>query len=205
VSRKKSFDEQATLRNIGQLFWRNGYMATDLDRVCAHVSLSKPSIYNAYGDKRALFRKVIDWYAEEVVASGRACLTQQAPVAEEIAAMLCKVLLAPDKKVVSRGCLLATTMLELQYSEPELFTYVQSHFDQVVDDIQGYMLTAHELGRLKADTDPNALGDYVLTLLLGLRMQTRVRGRKVDLQNLIGLAMGPIETSEARRAKRRTA
>lgn len=196
VPRQKSFDEHETLRAIGQLFWRNGYTATGMDEICTQVSLTKPSIYNAFGDKAALFRAVVDWYADDMLERGAAVLRGEAPVTVELAALLRNLLVVPDPEIVSRGCLLTTTMMELQHSEPELFEYVRTRIDRVPEAINAYLSRARDAGLLRGDSDPAALSEYFVTVLQGLRMQSRTSGEHVNLDRIISIAMGPIEAAE---------
>jgi len=51
LPRPKSFNEKQVLEKIGHLFWREGYSSVSMDQVSSHASLTKTSIYNAYGDK----------------------------------------------------------------------------------------------------------------------------------------------------------
>jgi len=205
LPRKKTFDEQATLRKIALLFWRNGYVATGMDQICDHVSLPKPSIYNAYGDKATLFRKVVDWYAEEMLNQGVGILKGEAPVSEEIAALLRYFLVRPEPHIVAQGCLLTTTMMELQYSEPELFDYVRAQVSRVTNAIEGYLSNARQDGWLQPDSDPRALSEYIFTILQGLRMQSRTSAGMVNLDRIISIAMGPLKEAEPSTKRRKLA
>jgi len=196
LTRKKTFDEQVTLAKIGELFWRNGYVATDMTQICQAVSLNKPSIYNAYGDKAALFRKVVDWYVDDILAKGGTCLAGSAPVSEEIGALMRYFMVLPEGVVISRGCLLATTMMELKYKEPDLFDYTQSRFDNIPRLLEGYLQEAQESGRLRPSADPGVLSEYVFTMLLGLRVQARARSGQLNLDSLIAMAMGPLKEAD---------
>jgi TetR/AcrR family transcriptional repressor of nem operon len=196
LPRSISFDEHETLRAIGQLFWRNGYTATAMDQICEHVSLTKPSIYNTYGDKATLFRKVVDWYADEMGEQGVAVLKGKAPVSEEVAGLLRHFLVRPASDIVSQGCLLTSSMMELQFSEPELFDYVVKRIDRVRDAIETYLSTARKDGLLKSDCDPSALSEYVFTVFQGLRMQSRTSAGRINLERTISTAMGPLRDAE---------
>lgn len=41
------------------LFLRKGYAATTMDEIAASAGLTKPTLYNNYGDKRALFTQIV--------------------------------------------------------------------------------------------------------------------------------------------------
>lgn len=64
--RPRAFDEQAVLRHARQFFLEQGYEASSYEQVGAAMGLSKPSLYNAFGDKPALFERVVAMHASEV-------------------------------------------------------------------------------------------------------------------------------------------
>ena len=39
------------------VFWNDGFAATSLDDVSAATGLNRPSLYGAFGDKRALYSR----------------------------------------------------------------------------------------------------------------------------------------------------
>jgi len=142
MPRARSFDEQKTLAKIGDLFWKNGYVATSMDQISEHVNVKKPSLYNAYGDKGALYKKVIDAYAADMLEAGRKSLKGEALPSEEIAILLQRLLIKPPPKDVSKGCLLATSLIELQCIEPELFEYALAQTQRIHDLVDTYLESA---------------------------------------------------------------
>ena len=64
MGRNKSFDETEALDKAVQQFWTHGYRATsvrDLERV---MGLTTASLYNSFGDKKALFRRSLQRYLD---------------------------------------------------------------------------------------------------------------------------------------------
>ncbi|WP_428670826.1 TetR/AcrR family transcriptional regulator [Roseibium sp.] len=64
--RPRKFDEDLTLDRIMQVFWKNGYSATSLDDIAEATGLNRPSIYAAFGGKKAMFLKVIERFADQM-------------------------------------------------------------------------------------------------------------------------------------------
>src|SRR6202167_5219513 len=73
MGRPRSFDIDGALDRALQLFWRKGYEGTSLSDLTRAVGVKRPSLYAAFGDKEALFRKVLDRYL-----TGPAGYTQEA-------------------------------------------------------------------------------------------------------------------------------
>jgi AcrR family transcriptional regulator len=73
MGRPRSFDLNRALDRALYVFWRNGYEGTSLSELTKAMGISRPSLYAAFGDKGALFRKVLERYRD-----GPAAYTQDA-------------------------------------------------------------------------------------------------------------------------------
>lgn len=76
MARPRSFDPDEVLDIARDLFWRHGFQGTSLDDITAASGIAKPSLYAAFGDKNALFLKVLDRYHATIVANAERILTQ---------------------------------------------------------------------------------------------------------------------------------
>jgi len=167
-----------------------------MDQISSHTSLTKTSIYNAYGDKANLFKRVVDWYATDVLSGGISAMESGRTASEKVSELLRYFLVQPDAKIISRGCLLTSNLVEIQYSEPELFDYLYQKMDQISITIEGLFSAEQRAGRLSADANPAELAEYVMTLIQGLRVRSRTTSKSIDFSRAIALAMGPIKEAE---------
>src|SRR5258707_2017771 len=76
MARPRSFNPEEALDLARDVFWRKGFQGTSLDDITATTGLAKPSLYAAFGDKNALFLKVLDRYHERIVANAERLLKQ---------------------------------------------------------------------------------------------------------------------------------
>src|SRR3981081_736929 len=74
MARPREFDEDTVLEAATQRFWNNGYEATSMRDLADHTGMTTPSLYNAFGDKRAIYRLVLDRYARLTLDAGSAIL-----------------------------------------------------------------------------------------------------------------------------------
>jgi AcrR family transcriptional regulator len=58
--RPRSFDRDDALRRAMLLFWRHGYDATSISLLTEAMGIGAPSLYAAFGDKRALFKEALE-------------------------------------------------------------------------------------------------------------------------------------------------
>src|SRR5579863_7556709 len=66
IGRPRAFDPDKALEAALQVFWRKGYEGTALSDLTAAMGINRPSIYATFGNKEALFRKVLDRYSERM-------------------------------------------------------------------------------------------------------------------------------------------
>lgn len=64
MGRPRTFDEKEVLLAAMNAFWTKGYAATSMKDLTGAMGISGPSIYAAFGDKRELYLKTIDRYAD---------------------------------------------------------------------------------------------------------------------------------------------
>src|SRR4051812_37538517 len=60
--RPRAYDPEVALTNAMGAFWDRGYAATSLDEISAATGMNRPSLYAAFGDKRAIYLKAIQHY-----------------------------------------------------------------------------------------------------------------------------------------------
>src|SRR5213080_3138627 len=66
--RPRSFDTDEVLERVRDTFWQYGYDGTSMDQLSAATGLHKPSLYGAFGDKKALYLAALESYLLEVRA-----------------------------------------------------------------------------------------------------------------------------------------
>lgn len=64
MARPRTFDESMVLTAAVEAFWTHGYEGTSTRDLVKATGLNQPSLYNAFGDKRSLYRRSLDHYLE---------------------------------------------------------------------------------------------------------------------------------------------
>src|SRR5262249_9397390 len=101
--RPRAFDIDQALDRALQVFWLKGFEGASLPDLTKAMGINRPSLYAAFGNKEALFRKAIDRYVE-----GPACHVRNAlrePTARAVVEKLLRgnIDLITDSKN-PRGC-----------------------------------------------------------------------------------------------------
>jgi TetR/AcrR family transcriptional repressor of nem operon len=113
MARTKEFDEAKVLHDILMLFWEKGYHQSSLDDILRVGGISRQSIYDTYGDKKALFLKAFALYRKETrqIIEGKinALLARGEPCID----ILRDMVFYYD----GRGCLAINSMVEFKSSD----------------------------------------------------------------------------------------
>src|SRR5271155_6071020 len=64
MARPREFNEVSALEAAIECFWQHGYEATAVRDLADKMGISAPSLYNAYGDKHALFARALEHYLD---------------------------------------------------------------------------------------------------------------------------------------------
>jgi AcrR family transcriptional regulator len=62
--RPRTFDRTAALETATRLFWTRGYDAVSIADLTSALGISTPSLYAAFGDKRALFFEAVHHFED---------------------------------------------------------------------------------------------------------------------------------------------
>ena len=62
MGRPRQYDPEIALDAAQMAFWSHGYAGTSVADLCAATGLKKGSLYQAFGDKHALFMQVLERY-----------------------------------------------------------------------------------------------------------------------------------------------
>jgi AcrR family transcriptional regulator len=104
--RPRSFDETGALEKATQVFWSKGYDGVTIDDLVAGMGVGRPSLYAVFGDKRAIFLRVLRAYAERKGASAAKALFSPRSIRDSIAGFLRYAVESATEKGSAPGCLI---------------------------------------------------------------------------------------------------
>src|SRR6201995_558656 len=104
--RPRSFDETGALERAIQVFWSKGYDGVTIDDLVEGMGVGRPSLYAIFGDKRAIFLRVLRAYAERKGALAAKALLSPQSLRDSIADFLRYAVESATQKECARGCLM---------------------------------------------------------------------------------------------------
>ena len=106
LGRPRSFDETGALDKATQVFWSKGYDAVTIDDLVAGMGVGRPSLYAVFGDKRAIFSRVLKAYAERKGASAANALLSPQSLRDAVVGFLRYIVESATEKDSAPGCLI---------------------------------------------------------------------------------------------------
>ena len=184
MARPREFDEHAVLNAAMNRFWEHGYQATSMRDLAVETGLTSPSLYNAFGDKRALFRQVLERYAQHSSRARIARLEASMPPKDAIKAFITEIVEHSLSDKDRRGCLLVNSALEIGPHDPEIGAEVARRLGEVEAFFRRSVVSAQKEGTVPADRDAKDLARVLLAVLLGIRVVARARPQRKLLEGM---------------------
>jgi TetR/AcrR family transcriptional regulator, transcriptional repressor for nem operon len=193
MARPREFDEATVLEAAMNCFWAQGYELTSVRELAKQMGITGASLYNAFGDKRSLYRQVLGHYLEQTVRD-RVARLEQLPPFPAIRTFFDEIVERSVTDKQRRGCMLVNSALELAPYDPEF----QKLVAQEMIFIEGFFRRCIEAGQKDGTISgirPGAeLAKLLLSVLLGIRVLARTRPERAVLEDA---ANGALELLKA--------
>lgn len=201
MARPREFDEDALLDATVQCFWRHGYEATSVKDLIGKTGITAASLYNAYGDKRGLFRAALDRYVECSIEDRiRRC--EALPPRQAINAFFDEILRRSLNDREHKGCMLVNSALEMAPHDPEFQKIIAGVLTRVERFFLHCINTGQADGTVTQSLPAETLARHLLGVLMGVRVLARVRPERALLKGVIAPALALIAPSDGESIQR---
>jgi AcrR family transcriptional regulator len=183
-----TFNQDEALEKAQKMFWAQGFEGTSMAELTQALQLSKPSIYAAFGNKEALFRKALTQYM-----SGPAAFVMKAanqPTARLVAEkfLLDAVDFFADASTPN-GCMVVQAALTCGESAAA----IQAELIEHRKNYEAMLRKRFDLAKTQGDLLPHAnslqLAKYLATIHQGLSVQASTGATKQELLSVVKLAL----------------
>ena len=170
--RPRSFDEMRAIEKATQVFWSKGYDGVTIDDLVAGMGVGRPSLYAVFGDKRAIFLRVLRAYAERKGALATKALLSPQTLRESIAGFLRYNVESSTEKGSARGCLLICVAPLVNDAEVQRF--LQSTATGGAALLERRFRDGISAGEIPSDFPVAARAIQVTDLARGLTMRAQI-------------------------------
>jgi TetR/AcrR family transcriptional repressor of nem operon len=188
MARPREFDEGAVLDAAVLCFWKQGYEATSVRDLVAQTGITAASLYNAFGDKHALYQRALDHYVEASIADRiRRC--EALPPRQAIEAFFEDIVKRSLNDRDRKGCMLVNAALDVAPHDPAFRKVVA----EVLIGIETFFLACVRAGQadgtMTRSLPAETLSQNLLGVLMGIRVLARVRPERALLEGVAAPAL----------------
>ena len=181
--RPRSFDAEEVLTRARDVFWAGGFAGSSLDDLGAAMAMNRPSLYNAFGDKAALYLTTLKRYREESLALIERMLDPALPLAEGFRRVYGKAItsyLAGG----ARGCFLIGTAATEAVGNAEVRRMLHDSLGDFEQAFAARFRLARTQGEIAGDADPLLLARLASAVLHSLAVRARAGETRAVLESI---------------------
>ncbi len=192
MARPREFDNAEVLEAAVQCFWAKGYEATSVRDLAERMGITCASLYNAFGDKRALFRRALEHYVG-AMSERIARLEETSAPRDAIVAFLEGAIDRALADRERRGCMLVNSALELAPHDEEFRGLVGDQLGAMEAFFRRAVLAGQRDGSIGTQRPADELARHFLGVLMGLRVLARARPDRALLEGVIRPALSLLD------------
>lgn len=186
--RPPEFEESSALDASMRVFWENGYEGATLSKLTTAMGITRSSMFAAFGNKEALFKKAFARYIDEYQTYMRVAI-EKPTVRETIEAALRGTVEFLSTPGHPKGCLSVHGALATGDEADPIKQWLIQARKQGWNVAKERFERAKQSGELGKDCDPAALARYVSTLIQGLGVQGASGATKAELNKVVNTAL----------------
>jgi TetR/AcrR family transcriptional repressor of nem operon len=197
MARAREFDEDVVLDAAMEYFWSWGYEATSVRDLIETTGLTGASLYNAFGDKRGLFRAALDRYVENSIGERiRRCAAL--PPRDAIAGFFDDILRRSLTDRQRKGCMLVNSALEIAPHDLELRKVIAAVLSRIEAFFVGCIEAGQAQGTITSSMPAKSIAHHLLGVLMGVRVLARVRPERALLEGVLAPALALLDGPDVR-------
>jgi AcrR family transcriptional regulator len=206
--RPRAFDPDVALARAVDAFWDAGFAATSLDDLTEATGMNRPSLYGAFGDKQALYRKALDVYCERTREAFAAVFSGDEPLRDALRRVYdtgIAIYLSGDHG--PRGCFIIGTAVAQAVTDADIRAALADVLREIEGAFRARIARARRSGELSADADPAALAKVASATLYSLTIHARAQLGRPALDAIADAAIdvicGPARGADRKKVRQR--
>ena len=194
MARPREFDETTVLDAAIACFWHRGYEATSVRDLADSMGISGPSLYNAFGDKRALFVAALERYLDHSTRARIKRLEDSLPPKSAVRRFIEEIIERSLSDRERRGCFLINSALEVAPHDRELGALIADRLGEIEAFFRRSIEAGQADGTVPSDRSPVDLA----SLLLGIRVLARSKPERALLEGVARPALALLDHPHGR-------
>jgi TetR/AcrR family transcriptional regulator, copper-responsive repressor len=189
--RPRAYDPATAVARAADTFWKAGYAGTSLDDLAEATGMNRPSLYAAFGDKRDLYLKTLEYYRDQARALARAALADQPSLKVFLKRFYDKAL-ELYLEGGPRGCYSIGTAATVAAVDDAVRAFLAESMRSTDSFLKHQIEKAKERGEIARDADAAALAYLASATLHTVAVRSRAGLPRKELDALVAASIGVI-------------
>ncbi|XVJ71265.1 MAG: TetR/AcrR family transcriptional regulator [Rhizobacter sp.] len=196
MPRERQFDANDVIDRAADVFLVHGYEATSMAMLCEATGLGKQSLYNSFGDKKALYLQAVDCSVARMASL--AAQMQNAPSGRAAiqAFFEAMVNLCTNGRLADQSCIVSHGLLESS-QDRELRVALQNKWHQSHELLRGQVERGQRDGSIAYAGPSASAADLLMVVVSGLRVSARVQTDASQLLATATMALAVLDAPPA--------
>ena len=183
MARHKEFDREQALDAARDVFWAQGYEPTSVEDLVGAMGIGRQSLYDTFGDKRALYLETLRRYNTGSVADLIAVLRRAAsPLAALESLLLAEAELPPERRAM--GCMGINAVCEFGSGDAEVASARAANGALLERALSELLADGVTSGELHANLDVRAAARAIQCTLGGLKVSGKAGAPPAVLRDI---------------------
>jgi AcrR family transcriptional regulator len=187
MARPKEFDHDTALHKAIRLFSQQGFAATSTDELMFVMNVGRQSMYDTFGDKRALFLNALKTYVTESVDTIQTALVEHGPALAAVRKALARFAERRDLSS-TEGCMGMNAVCEFGQRDTQVNQIIRAAARRQRETLMAVFNRARSQGELDGNVDLNSLADFFESTLAGIRMAAKAGKSRKALRKIAAVA-----------------
>jgi TetR/AcrR family transcriptional repressor of nem operon len=185
MARSKQFDERQALVSAMLVFWEKGYEGTSINDLEQAMGLKRTSIYNAFGNKSAIFERVMSCYKESVMSGLFAAMDAAPNIKEGVRRLLNGALDIHFDEENPGGCLVVLSLMESSQHDEQSLASMQQTIQDLKTALQARLNKAKKSGELSKGLDAGSTATTIATTMAGMMVMGKANFTRASLKKTV--------------------
>jgi AcrR family transcriptional regulator len=177
VTRQRTFDRGEALNQALQVFWEKGYAATSTADLLQAMQIGRQSMYDAFGDKRALYLEALRQYGKDSIDEMLCQLAGDSALGAIDHMLQALAMRSPTDRV--KGCMGVNAISEFGTGDDAVNALRAASGMRLQSALEEKLRGAVSDGEVAGDTDIAQAAVFVLASLSGMKIAAK-SGAGVD-------------------------
>jgi len=185
MPRVEVFDRTQVLEKVKHLFWDKGFNGTSMQDLVDVTGLNRSSLYNSFGNKKALYELVLNQYQEEGNLFFEEALSQTENAFEVIALVFNAMIRSIIKDVEGKGCFNMNCTTELSRTDIGIRSFLTSRQDHTISVFKDLVEKGQQEGVINKQDTADNYAYYLFSAFQGLRMTGMLTREQEKLKTIV--------------------